>query len=149
MLLKSLVPAGLVLLLLTGCDAHRLEKEFFKKPPETRVARLRQYPIPEQYQIFRYGNDRIEPPALELANPIAERGAQAVPFLFSKLNSERDDIDVRDIVLVFSVMAALRSYDVKSDVGLITKLESAVAGMSDKDWQSMCAAMLIRIKQSS
>jgi hypothetical protein len=147
-LLKSLI-AWLVFPLLAGCDDHRLDKEFFKQPPETRAARLRQYPLPEQYKIFRYGNDRLEPPALGLANPIAERGAQAVPFLLAKLDSEKDDIGVRDIVLVFSVMGALRSYDVKSDVGLIRKLESAVARMTDKDWQSMCVAMLTHIKQSS
>lgn len=50
------------------------------------------YPGEAQYQIFRYGNDRIHPPLIERADPIAERGAAAVPFLLARLESESDDL---------------------------------------------------------
>jgi hypothetical protein len=55
-------------------------------------------------EIFRYGNDQKEPPAMELAGPIAERGGEAVPFLLNKLNVDKGDIAVRDILLIFETM---------------------------------------------
>jgi hypothetical protein len=152
MLLKT-VNAKLIWILaclsLIGCDAHHLEHNFFKRPPETRLARFRQYSLEDQYKIFRYGNDVVEPPVLGLANPIAERGNEIIPFLLGHLDSERDDAAVRDIVFIFSMMAALKSYDVKSDAALMNKLDAAVSGMRDKGWQDICLAMLKRIKESS
>lgn len=139
----------LVCLSMVGCDEHRLERNFFRQPPETRLIRFRQYPLEDQYKIFRYGNDVVEPPALGLASPIAERGVQVVPFLLSHLNSEKDDAAVRDIVFVFSVMAASKSYDVKSDSALMNRLGTAVSGMRDKSWQDSCVVLLKRIKESS
>lgn len=93
--------ALVLVVLLLGCENHDLEKNFFKQPLANRVERLRSYPLADQYKIFRYGNDRKEPALMDLADPIAERGATAVPFLVDKLNSESADIAVRDIVLIF------------------------------------------------
>jgi hypothetical protein len=58
-----------------GCESHDTEKNFFKQPLANRVERLRQYSLVDQYKIFRYGNDMREPPFMDLAIPIAERGA--------------------------------------------------------------------------
>jgi hypothetical protein len=85
-----------LVLFLLGCKNHDLEKNFFKQPLGNRVERLRSYPLADQYKIFRYGNDRKEPPFMDLADPIAERGATAVPFLLNQLKSESADIAVRD-----------------------------------------------------
>src|ERR1700737_4146127 len=95
-----------VFLCLLGCDSRRMERDFFRQSPETRLVRFRRYSLDDQYKIFRYGNDVVEPPVLGLANPIAERGPEVVPFLLAKLNSERDDTSIRDIMFIFSVMAA-------------------------------------------
>ena len=43
---------------------------------------------------LRYGNDRIEPPLMDLAGPIADKGIQAVPFLVGKLTPKADDLTV-------------------------------------------------------
>jgi len=83
-----------------GCRNHHLEKSFFDRPAADRVERLRQYSSADQYKIFRYGNDHKEPPTMELARPIAERGAAAVPFLIDQLNATADDIAIRDILVV-------------------------------------------------
>jgi hypothetical protein len=151
MLLKTL-NAGLISLIailsLMGCNSDHLQKEFFRQPPETRLARFRQCSLEDQYKIFRYGNDMVEPPVFGLANPIAELGAQVVPFLLGHLKSEGDDASVRDIMLIFSVMAVSKAYDVKADAALMKTLDAAVAGMRDKGWQDTCAAMLKRIKDS-
>jgi hypothetical protein len=126
-----------------------MEQNFFRQPPETRLARFSQYSLEDQYRIFRYGNDVVEPPVLGLAKPIAERGVAAVPFLVAHLNSERDDATVRDIVFIFSVMAASNRYDVKSDAPLMKNLDDAVGAMRDKSWQNTCSMMLQRIKGST
>ena len=136
------------ILLLLGCDDHELEENFFKQPLANRVERLRSYPIADQYKIFRYGNDRIEPPFMDLADPIAEKGAKAVPFLLDQLNSESHDVAVRDILLIFETMASSKSYDVKSDSVLMNALSSKVSDVKDKAWKDMCSKMLQRIKDS-
>src|SRR6266851_6276916 len=84
-------------LMALGCRSHQLEHNFFDKPPGDRLERLRQYSLADQYKIFRYGNDAIEPPVMELARPIAEKAGGAVPFLMDQLNANADDIAVRDI----------------------------------------------------
>src|ERR1051325_9187963 len=84
---------------------QHLEKDFFfKHPRATRLQRLGQYPLEEQYKIYRYGHDRIEPPDLELAGPIAQKGQAVVPFLKEKLESDKDDLAVRDILYLLEQM---------------------------------------------
>jgi hypothetical protein len=129
-----------------GCTNYRLEKRFFDQPAKDRVERLRQCSLKDQYKIFRYGNDVIHPPVMALANPIAERGAGAIPFLLSELERNHDDMTTRDMVLIFVTMASSRSYDVKSDLALMTLLSSRVEAIKDKEWQVICLRMLNRMK---
>jgi len=134
--------------LMLGCEDDALEDNFFKQPLANRVERLRSYPLADQYKIFRYGMTRKEPPFMDLAEPIAERGATAVPFLLEQLNSDPHDVAVRDILLIFETMATIKSYDVKSDVVLMGVLCSRVSAMKDKDWKDICSRMLQRVKDS-
>jgi hypothetical protein len=85
---------------------------------------------------------------MELAGPIAERGAAAVPFLTDRLNASDGDITVRDISLIFETMEASGSYKVSADTRLMGVLASKVSGMKDRDWQATCLKMLQRIKGS-
>src|SRR6266446_3549865 len=71
-------------LLVVGCEDRDLEQKFFSQPAATRLERMRQYSLADQYKIFRYGNDKREPPAMSLADAIAERGAAAVPFCWTR-----------------------------------------------------------------
>ena len=139
----TIILGGLITL---GCGQPPLEQSFFNKPAAGRVERLRQYSLEDQYKIFRYGNDRIEPPAMELADPIAERGSSAVPFLRARLDSAVDDQAIRDIVLIFQTMARSRTYEVRSDASLMAELTSKVAQVKNKEWQEICMTMLQRIK---
>lgn len=107
------ITLALACLVALGCRGQNVEKAFFDKPAGDRVERLRQYSLGDQYKIFRYGNDRIEPPAMGLAIPIAERGASAVPFLIDQLKAGSDDVAVRDILLIFEMLEASGSYNVK------------------------------------
>ena len=88
-----------------GCGNYRFERHVvFDGPPATRIHQVRQYSLEDQYRIFRYGNDVVEPPLFGLAEPIAERGATAIPFLQKQLNAEPDDTTVRDLLLIFQEM---------------------------------------------
>jgi hypothetical protein len=129
-----------------GCWRQSLEQSFFDKPSKGRLERIRQYSLEDQYKIFRYGNDRIEPPIMELADPIAEKGASAIVFLRAQLDPATDDRTIRDILLIFETMARARTYNVRSDTALMIDLTSKVAQMKDKEWRAICMKMLQRIK---
>jgi hypothetical protein len=90
----------------------------------------------------------MEPPLTDLANPIAERGAAVLPFLLNRIDSETDDMSIRDILLIFEKMTYSRSYAVASDLALMTKLSSRVSRMKDKEWQSTCLKMIQNIRGS-
>ena len=132
----------------SACADHRIEREFFRQPLESRVERLRRYSLDDQYRIFRYGNDVVHPPLFDLATPIAERGAAAIPFLMARLGSEQDDFSVRDILRVVSEMTHLKNYDVKADETLIQALSARVDKVKDKEWKAICMKMLSEIKKA-
>ena len=85
---------------------------------------------------------------MELAGPIAERGATAVPFLMNQLNRSADDSAVRDILLIFERMQTSGSYNVKGDSHLMGVLTSKVSAMRDRGRQDTCQKMLLRIQDS-
>ena len=134
-------------LLIVGCYRTALERDFFSQPAADRVERLRHYSLDDQYELFRSGMD-IEPPMMDLAIPIAERGAGAVPFLLGQLNASGDDRTVVDILLVFEDMATSRSYDVTSDAALMARIESKVSALKFQAWKDLGLAELARIKKS-
>jgi hypothetical protein len=136
-------------LIVGGCQSQRLEENFFNKERGTRLERLRQYSLEDQYRIFRYGSDVIEPPVLELADPIAERGAEAVPFLRSKLSARTDDLTVRDILSIFESMQASKSFNVKSETSLMKMLTSKVLHIENREWKIVCLEILERIKKDA
>jgi hypothetical protein len=130
-----------------GCGNYRFERHVvFGGPSATRIDRVRQYSLEDQYRIFRYGNDVVEPPLFGLAQPIAERGATAIPFLEKQLKTEPDDTTVRDLLLIFQEMTSLKSYDVKGDSILMSTLDIKVSAIKDKEWRSVCSRMLRNIK---
>jgi hypothetical protein len=145
--LQTIKSSILLVGLVAGCNSSSLEKNFFREHVADSVEQLRTYPLEQQYKIFRYGNDVVEPPLMELAVPIAERGATAIPFLTAQLNTDSDDFAVRDIVLILDKMALLKTYDVKGDTQLMTIAEARISGMRDKDWRRITSKMFQRIKQ--
>ena len=109
-----------------------MERSFFREPVRTRVERFRRYSLPDQYKLFRYGMDRIEPPFHELADPIAEKGDRVVPFLLEQLEGTPEDQTVRDILVIFEAMARLKTFDVSRDAPLMTTLTAKVSEMKDE-----------------
>ena len=133
-----------------ACDGrYQLERSFFREPAGATVERLRRYELPDQYKIFRYGIDRIEPPAFELADPIAERGPIAVPFLLEQLNGTPNDKTVNDVLLIFMAMARLKTYDVQRDLALMETLSSKISTMRDPFWKTEAMRSLENIRRPS
>ena len=88
-------------------------------------------------------------PNWELAEPIAERGGMAVPFLLEQLNGTPDDETVSDVVLVFEAMAKLKSYDVRGDMAVTDTLTFKASKMKDEFWKAEAAKTLESIKRVS
>jgi hypothetical protein len=148
LVVKCAAPLAFITILM-ACPDQRFERDFFfKQPAATRLDRMRNFPLEEQYRLFRYGNDKFEPPLMGLAKPIAEKGERAVPFLVAKLNTESDDISVRDVLLIFDTMAAIKSYDVKSNAPLMEKLHLRVSAMKDAEWKAICLKTLRSIESN-
>lgn len=132
-----------------GCSNHKLEKDFFfGAPAATRMDRLRQYSLEDQYRLYRYGSDKFHPPLIGLAKPIAERGCGATPFLLEKLNPPVDDIAVRDVLHIFATMSTINSCDVKSNLPVMDVLRRRVEAMRDGDWKKVCEEMIKRIESA-
>src|SRR6266404_4762578 len=144
--MKWLIFLSISFAMACGCSGQSLEQKFFDAPPASRLQRLRSYSLEDQYRIFRYGNDQIEPPIMELAKPIAERGKAAVPFLRAKLSAAPDDQTLRDVLLIFQTMMRLRTYSVKSDALVMTGLRSKVSEFKNRPWGETCRKMLDRIE---
>ncbi len=132
-----------------ACTDHKFEKHFISSvPARERVDRLRQYSLEDQYKIYRYGNDCVEPPLMDLAEPIAEKGAAVAPFLLAKLDPKADDTTVRDILGIFHMMAYLKAYNVKSDQLVMTTLSARVSTMKDAEWKRICYKTLQNIEEN-
>jgi hypothetical protein len=93
--------------------------------------------------------DRREPRDAELADPIAERGKAAVPFLLEQLAGTPDDKTVDDVLLIFEAMARLKTYGVHEDMDLMATLTSKVSGMNDAFWRTEGTRTLESIKKIS
>jgi hypothetical protein len=92
--------------------------------------------------------DHVEPPAMELARPIANRGAEAVDFLKEELNIVSDGSSIWDILLIFDVMASSGSYSVKDDAALMSLLDLKSKNIRDSRLQNMCEVVLTRIRNA-
>ena len=132
--------------LMSGCLGHRFERRFLNGPVETRVDRLRQYSLEDQFKIFTYGMHHWHPPARTLATPIAERGATAIPFLSNQLEADTDSARVGDFLEIFERMTSLKTYDLKSDDRLMSLLEERVDRIKDPEWRRICRKNLNEIK---
>lgn len=134
------------LLLLITCS-DQLERDFFSKYARAnRIAGLRQYSLEDQYKIFRYGNDKMQPRDWTLADPIAERGASVIPFLTAKLNSSADDFTVYDILIILWEMDRLKTFQPTRGTTLMHFLEDRVPKIKNPELQYRSRSLLDDVK---
>jgi hypothetical protein len=120
-----------------GYDCSEFANTFFKKPLKATIAEFSDYDVDKQYAIYICGNQYMHPPMIHLAEPFAKEGEKVVDFLKARLLEARDDLTVRDIVLVFTWMARQKTYDVAGDSNLMRITEEKVSRMKNLDWRRL------------
>jgi hypothetical protein len=127
-------------------DCDKSCKAFFADQGGYNIAVFRGYPLVVQYDIYRYGSDQTEPPRLDLALPIAERGATAAAFIREKLTPRFDDkLSARDAMLVLADMQSKGYYDVRGDEQLMIAVKAACA-RSEVMWKPQCEIFVLEIE---
>lgn len=124
-----------------------MAEDFYKDYSMTsRMHKLRQYSLNDQYDIFIFGNQFRHPPATYLAECFALNGAAAVELLRVKLPTADRDVTVRDIVRLLKEIDYMRTYDVAGDAQLMAAATDRAAKM-DTDWKELVEKWLAKIGQ--
>lgn len=71
----------LVITVCPECSASTIEMEFFRGEIPTRLERLENYSLEDQWRIFLYGNQVVHPPVKGLALPVARQGRIALEYI--------------------------------------------------------------------
>jgi hypothetical protein len=61
-------------LVIVFCECRGIPKGFFLMPPEQQEAEFEKYDFDTQYKIYICGQQKVEPPMLELASALARDG---------------------------------------------------------------------------
>jgi hypothetical protein len=124
------------LFFLLGCISMKSEiqpsqfdREFFQLTTAERKNQFNRYDMETQYELLIIGNQLVHPPALYLSMEFAKHGQKAIPFLRNKLISSKYDVTVYDLVVIFSEMQRIGSYNVKTDTSLIELIEYRISLM--------------------
>ena len=139
--MRRIIPL-LCTLFLLGCFSHDSEIEpnqfhrefFFSQTTDEEVKRFHEYDPETQYELLIVGNQVVHPPALYLAEEFAKQGKSIVPLLRGKLAAAKQELTVRDIVLVLGDMQRLGFYDVRGNASLIALVQERIATMQS-DWK--------------
>src|SRR6266404_5728469 len=108
--------------LLHSCDRRSPECEaFLALSPNERQVESRKQPTDKQIDMYLCAM-RGEPPDLDLAYVIADRGEAAIPLLMDKLKITKDEMDQEDLIRVFEVM---------SEKGYLRERTDVVSAISD------------------
>jgi len=121
-------------------------RQFYSVSRPDDAQTLSKFPIEIQYQIYRRGADSMEPPRLELASPIAERGVGAIYFIKRQLESTSDGISVRDNLFILQTMQASGFYNVSEDRVLLNAARSACTRVRSSIWAGQCREFITTIE---
>jgi hypothetical protein len=110
---------------------NQFVEEFYRKNISTsdQINQFKNYTIEEQYELYKFGNQVVHPPAIYLASVFAQQGAVIVPYIKGVLVTEEDEVSIRDIVLIFSELAQIKLYDFSKDSELMKLLTQKVYNM--------------------
>lgn len=126
------------------CD--KLARTYFRKSLRQRIDDFTSNALAEQYNIYICGNQHRHPPALYLAPPFASEGARAAAFLRERLANTRDDLTIKDIIMVFVEMTRQHSYDVARDEELMPLIRQKAMTIEEPYWRGYVAATVAEIE---
>lgn len=155
---KIVTLSSILFLTLATCDgtskkvgeyhcSELIETIYGKESLQFRPNDFSNYDIDKQYALFICGNQYVHPPMTYLAELFAKEGDKVVDFLKGKLVVAKDDLTIRDLVLVFAEMTRLRTYDVAKDERLMHLISERLEGMKDPEWRRITEEMAARIKK--
>lgn len=97
----------------------------FHHPSKEWDERFSEHDVETQYEIYTCAMNYVHPPLMGFSERLARNGARAVPTLRAKLNRATHELEVSNIILVFSGMQIRGHYDVASDDGLMRDIEAS------------------------
>lgn len=93
-----------------GLEKRKIAEKFFSQYisiPE-RLTEFGKFSLQDKYELFKFGNRIVHPPAIYLAKPFAEEGRAIIPFLSQKLVESDDEAEIRDIALLLLELSRLK-----------------------------------------
>jgi len=145
------LPALLVVLVIAACGstrvqstdrAHRdLARRLLMLPREERLAAFDSLAVETQFVVFRYGMDHVEPPATELASRLARRGAAGIRLVKMSLEDNKDDVGIRDDIILVDAVNLAKTYDVAGDSVIVRVLRERVDSIRDREYKASCERM--------
>ncbi len=102
-----------------------------------------------QYTIFICGQQRMGPLGRpELSEAMAMEGAPAEIFLRHKLVDARDDLTIRDVIFVLTLMQLRGTFRISDDPGLIELLRTKAASIRYGDYRRMVEGWIAEVENS-
>ncbi len=93
--------------LLSSCSRLPPECEaFLALSPTDRQIESRKHPTEKQIDMYLCAMKQ-EPPDLQLAYEIADRGETAIPVLIGRLKTTKNEMDQEDLIRIFEVMSGM------------------------------------------
>lgn len=126
---------------LAACTTLGPGELFFRGEIATRNDRLATYPMAQQWEIFRYGNQRIHPPTTGLAAVLARGGKPMADYVVSQVEGSERELDYRDALVVLRAMRWNEDYDMCGDSALQVRLKQQNARFPDGAWHTVILKM--------
>jgi hypothetical protein len=125
----------IALLCLGGCQAQTMEDEFYSGDRRTENERLAKYTIEQQWQIYRYGEQKRHPPSGPVL-PLAERGEPMMRYILQQLRTSQNDLDFRDSLQVFIIMEGHGDYRICDDAAVVMEVKRNQYKIKDTAWRN-------------
>ena len=125
-----------------------MERNFFDSEYDQSGTRFETYSLRDQIKIYLYGMQFVSPTVPVLARPIAQRGTEAIPILLTTVEENTNDQTIKDVLVVFSTMQEVGSYNVQRNAPLMKRLGNYVKNMQNIIFKGYAQASLDRIKFS-
>ena len=139
---------SLLLGLSTGCvpPTPMQCRPFLALPREQRHSEFRTYPIEKQLDVYLCAM-KAEPPDLTLADDITDRGAEAIPFVLTKLESVRSEVDQEDLIYLLGVISDRGYLRGRKDV--VAKISNVIDSMKISQIRESSVERLRKIQINS
>jgi hypothetical protein len=116
---------------LSGCNRIPPEyRAFLELPISEQHKVMRDLPIDRRIDYYLAGMHYMAPPAIGLADDIAQEGKQALPALMERLRELKSESDQDHIIYIFRVTHS-RYYKLTGEIDTLRLLQQTVDNMKD------------------